>query len=158
MLTQLTEARDKVQTELAEAEIALLESTARAEALRDEVWKLDAAVAALSGEKPPAEPTAQNSGIAQEVERDPDTIEVEGSTPSSATSGIHEMSAEEFDKERKRRQRSKQKELDAANPYSEVPCGGCGTKGSLNDSFVTAPSGASIRMLVCSKCNNQIMQ
>lgn len=157
MLEALTEALDTAQDELAQAEIALLQSTAVAETLRDEVAKLGAAVAALSGEKPPADPP-KDSAVAQEVERLSDTQEVGGSNPSGATKSIHEMTPEEFDKERRRKQRQKQKEAEANNPYAQLPCGGCGTKGSMQDSFVTAPSGASIRMLVCSKCNNQVMQ
>ena len=147
MLDQLTEARDKAQNELAQAEIALMQSTAAAEVLREEVRRLSAAVAALSGEKAPADPSGRT---------DDDVI------PEEAPQGdIHEMTPEEFDAERKRKQRQRQKELDAENlannPYALVPCGGCGTKGSLRDSFITAPSGAQVRMLVCSKCNNQIM-
>lgn len=145
MLDQLTEARDRAQNELAEAEIALLQSTAATEVLRDEVSRLNAAVAALSGEKPPAEPSAH-------------VVEPVSAPTESANPDIHEMTPEEFDKERRRKQRQKEAEERAANPYGEVPCGGCGTKGTLQDSFITAPSGVQLRMLVCTKCNNQIMQ
>lgn len=154
MLDQLTDARDKAQNELAQAEIALLQSTAAAEVLREEVHRLNSAVAALSGEKAPADPSGRTHVTKGDV-RD----EV---IPEDAPHGdIHEMTPEEFDAERKRKQRARQKEIDAENlannPYATVPCGGCGTKGSLQDSFITAPSGAQVRMLVCTKCNNQIM-
>lgn len=144
MLAQLTQARDKAQAELAEAEIALMEATAAADALREEERKLSAAVAALSGEPPPA---------ALEAATPPATP-----AESAPAGDIHEMSPEEFEAQRKRKQRQREKELQAQSPYAEVPCGGCGTKGSLQDSFVTAPSGAQLRMLVCTKCNNQMMQ
>jgi len=144
MLTQLTEARDKAQNELAQAEIALIEATAVAEGLREEAFKLEAAVAALTGAKPPAEPqtAVQDTQIA----------------PADTPKGdIHEMTPEQFDAERKRKQRAKEKAAQANNPLAHVKCGGCGTAGTLVDQMVQAPSGATIRMMTCTKCNNQIM-
>lgn len=149
MLDQLTKARDVAQDELAQAEIALLHSTAKADGLREEVRKLQAAVAALSGEELPTVVNSEQAEVAAPKE-----------TPGgpSVQNDIHEMSPEEFDAQRKKRQRQRQKEEDALNPYAEVPCGGCGTKGSLHDSMIQAPSGAVLNMLVCSQCNNQIMK
>ena len=156
MLSQLTEARDKVQTELAGAEIVLLEATANAGALREEARRLEAAVAVLSGEPPAAAPI---SVVAQEVEQLSDTQQVDGSPPSRTT--MQELSPEEFDAERKRTQRQRDKERKAEelanNPLAHIKCSGCGRTGTMQDTVMQAPSGATVRMMVCYKCNNQVM-
>ncbi len=147
-LDVLRRALDEAQVELGEAEIALCEATARAQAARDEQSKLQAAVAALSGEPPPA--------AAIEVAT-PESGENEAeNTPNR--DAMHELTPEEFDAERKRRQRLKQKEAEANNPYAHVKCSGCGAKGTMQDTILTAPSGAPVRMMTCGSCGNQIMQ
>ncbi len=142
-------ARNAAQVETIAAELALIEATARAEAAREASARLEAAVAALNGES--ATPT--NSAVAQEVEQSSDTRQVDGSTPSRATNA--DMTPEEFDAERKRRQRAKQKELDAQNPYAQLKCSGCGEIGKLIENIIQAPSGVPVRMLVCNGCGNQ---
>ena len=149
MLAQLTEARDSAQNELATAEIALLQATAAANALREDVRKLTTAVAVMSGEAVPTEGSAESTEVAA-----PQTP----GEPSAPSGDIHEMTPEEFDAQRKKKQRKRDKELQADSPYAEVPCSGCGTKGSLYDTVIQAPSGAPIAMLICSKCNNQLMK
>ena len=144
MLAQLTKASETAQSELAQAEIALIEATARQQDAYKEASKLQAAVAALKGEPPSAALTPSTEGA------------IEGK--SSQRSETAQLSAEEFDKERKRRQRKRQKELDAENPLAHVKCSGCGVLGSLVETYLQAPSGAPVRMLVCSKCNNQLIQ
>ena len=128
------------QNELTGAEIALLEATARAEEARDASLRLKAAVAALSGESPPATPpTGEHSpGVVEER-------------------GIQDLSPEEFDAQRKKKQRAREKELKDNNPLAHIKCAGCGVVGDMVDTITQAPSGAPIRMMVCSKCNNQIM-
>ncbi len=144
-------ALDTAQTELAGAEIALLEATARAGDARKEASRLEAAVAALRGESPPATPSNVPLHGADSDSK-PDNG---GSTPSRAAN--QELTAEEFDKDRKRRQRKREKEIQENNPLAHVKCAGCGELGSMVDTIQQAPSGATVRMMVCSCCNNQIM-
>ncbi len=129
MLTELTKARDAAQSASAEADIALIEATASADALREEARKLIAAVAALSGE-----PSAQ---IEPQATKRPE---------------MADLSPEEFEKERKKRQKARQKELDAENPYFNLKCTGCGVKGRIFETL-TKNGG---RMLEC-KCGNQML-
>ena len=147
MLAQLTNARDTAQNELASAEIVLLEANAAAETLREEVYRLEAAVAVLSGEKPPAEPQT----AAQPVES------TQIGTKDTPNGDIHEMTPEEFDAERKRKQRAREKENQANNPLAGVKCQGCGQLGTMADTIIQAPSGATVRMMVCGSCGNQVM-
>ena len=136
----LDKSLQEAQNELAGAEIALLEATARAEEARDASLRLKAAVAALSGESPPAtEPTATKR-LPREEER-----------------GLQDLSPEEFDAQRKKNQRRREKEVQDNNPLAHLKCAGCGTLGTLVDTVTQAPSGAPVRMMVCSKCNNQVM-
>ena len=135
----LDKALDEAQSELASAEIGLAEATARADTARGAQQRLVSAVAALNGESAsPTPPTKQP--VAEER---------------SETAG---MTPEQFDAHRKKRQRQKKKELDAQNPYAQVKCSGCGSKGTLVDTVIQAPSGTPLRMLVCGSCGNQIMQ
>ena len=136
VLSTAKEALELAQSESAEAEIALIEASARAEVTRESVMRLESAVAALSGELPPAAPKT---------------------SPERVESATKDLSPEEFDKQRKQRQRARQKELDAQNPLAHIKCSGCGRKGTLVDSMIQAPSGATIRMLICGKCGNQTM-
>ena len=136
----LDKSLHEAQNELAGAEIALLEATARAKEAREASLRLKAAVAALSGESPPAtEPTATKR-LPREEER-----------------GLQDLSPEEFDAQRKKNQRRREKEVQDNNPLAHLKCAGCGTLGTLVDTVTQAPSGAPVRMMVCSKCNNQVM-
>ena len=150
MLEALTEARNRAQTELASAEIVLLEASAAAGTLREEVSRLEAAVAALKG-KLRVEPLAT-------VDKVPEFTETVNSATRLAAS---EMSPEEFNAERRRKQRvakKKQREEELENnPLANVRCSGCGCTGTMQESLIQAPSGATVRMMVCYKCNNQIM-
>ena len=126
MLTQLTKARDAAQSASAEADIALIEATASADALREEARKLSAAVAALSGE-----PSAL----------------IEPQRPETA-----DLSPEEFEKARLKRQKAKEAEENANNPYSNLKCTGCGRKGRISEVFTENGT----RMLEC-RCGNQML-
>ena len=143
VLTTATEALDLAQSESAVAEIALIEASAKAETTRESVVRLEAAVAALSGELPSAAPT--------EPSKDGDIGRA------LVKRGMEELSAEDFDKQRKKRQKARKKELDAQNPLAHIKCSGCGEKGKLVDSIISAPSGAQVRMMICGGCGNQTM-
>lgn len=145
-LKVLRDALEGAQVELAGAEIALMEASARAAKAREETSRLEAAVAALSGEPPPAAPSAEKEQESQEITPIPSQ---------NAPSDIQEMSPEEFDAYRKRKQRQKEKEAMENNPFAHIQCSGCGTKGSMSLQMVPAPSGVPIRMMICSGCGNQ---
>ncbi len=142
-------ARNAAQAETIAAELALIEAAARAEAAREASARLEAAVAALNGESPTATEQAPEQGVETAFQAVDD-----GSSPSER-SKMQAMSSEEFDKERQRRQRAKQKELDAQNPYAQLKCSGCGEIGKLIENIIQAPSGVPVRMLVCNGCGNQ---
>lgn len=133
VLKSLEGALTEAQDELVSAEMALTEATARAEMARNEAAKLQAAVAALNGDEPPP--------ATQKAERKP----------------VSELSPEEFDAQRKKRQRKKRAEERANSPYAGMKCTGCGAEGTLVDSFITAPSGAPVKMISCTSCGNQII-
>ena len=137
ILDSTEKALELAQSELAEAEIALIEASAKAEVARESAARLESAVAALSGEPPPAAATYE-AAVAK-------------------GRGEPELSPEEFDKQRKKRQRARQKELDAQNPLAHIKCSGCGRKGKMTDSIIQAPSGAQVRMMICGSCGNQTM-
>ena len=143
-------ALDEAQTELTQAEIALIEATARAEEARKDASRLEAAVAALRGEPPPAVNDTSESGI--ESDSNPDD---EGSSPSRRP--IQDLSPEEFDKQRKRKQRAREKEAQANNPLAHLKCTGCGLLGTLVPQMITTPGGATVQMLSCSSCGNQVI-
>ena len=136
MLPDLSEAQDTAQTELASAEIALAEATARAVAAREAAARLAAAVAALSGESPSA------------------TLEVISSenTPKEDT-----LTPKEFDAARKKRQRAKEKKDLENNPLAHIKCAGCGVTGHMADNTIQTKNGATVRMMVCGKCSNQVL-
>lgn len=188
MLDQLREAMETAQAESADAEIVLLQTTARASELRDSVAKLEAAVAALCGEPPPAAPTVGDImtgpggapllppagpptlvDASEERVAPPRTITTPGGEPyddgrssisgdPSARAENAELTQEQFANEQRRKRRESKKLEEANNPYANIACPGCGKLGSLFDSVIQAPSGAVVRMMVCGKCNNQIMQ
>jgi hypothetical protein len=132
-LLSLAEADlESAQDELVAAQVAALEAVARHEDAEKDVRKLEAAVAALRGEPPPA---SQPKSAVQEA------IEKEVLTP------------EEWEKEQAAKRRKREKELQEQNPLAHVKCSGCGTKGSLAESYIQSPAGSPVRTLVCSKCN-----
>lgn len=140
--TILHSALDAAQNELIEAETSLLEVVAKAEKARNEVSRLKAAVAALSGESPPAtnnytEPRRKAEAQDTPFIEDPDEWEQE--------------------RERKMRKREKaRKEEDRANnPLYDVKCTGCGQSGVLQKSMIQAPSGVPLQCTVCKSCGNQ---
>jgi len=150
MLEALKEALHTAQSELALADIALMEATAHQQVAFASATKLASAVAALSGEpSAPVDPLPLPK---------PMPTPEEGSTPDKS---IHEMTPEEFDAQRRRNQAQKRKEDEewrAQNdPLYHMKCTGCGLKGTLSQTVMTAPSGAQVSMKVCTKCNNQIM-
>ena len=134
---------ERAQSELAEAEIALIEASAKAEVARDSAARLESAVAALSGDLPPS--------VA------PHSAQVAYETAVAENRGVADLTPEEFDKQRKKRQRAREKELEAQNPLAHIKCSGCGRKGKMTDSIIQAPSGASVRMMICGSCGNQSM-
>lgn len=143
MLDALKQGLEAAQIELAQAEIALIEATARAESAREGHMRIEAAVAALSGEPPSAAFIPQVSEVAVDGVID--------------TDGKLSETPEEFDARRKRRQRQKQKEQDALNPFAAMKCGGCGEVGRMSETIIQAPSGAPVRMMVCAGCGNQLI-
>lgn len=145
----------EAQNELAAAELALIEAQIRAENARTNSRRYENAVAALSGEPPPAAASA-SAEAPNNADEYPKGENEPHNTPSRDK--MADLSPEEFDRERKRRQRQRQKEEQANNPYAHVKCSGCGALGTMQDSIVTAPSGAPLRMMVCGGCGNQIMQ
>lgn len=158
-LKVLRQALDEAQNELESAELALLEAKARADGARDEQRRLAAAVAALSGEPPPAaieEDMRVTTGVPVAHNH-----EVEGAEPSPATTSGREdtanMTPEEFDAYRKRKQRQRQKEEQENNPFAHIKCSGCGDEGTMNLVIKQAPSGMPVRMMTCSSCGNMTM-
>lgn len=43
------------------------------------------------------------------------------------------------------------------NPLAQIKCTGCGRRGTLQDTIITAANGAQCRMMVCTRCKNQVM-
>ena len=136
----LEKALNSAQNELIEAETSLLEVSARAELARNEVSRLKAAVAALSGEPPTAA-----SEEAAAPEDTPDLIE----------------DPDEWEKERNRKLRERNKELEeierANNPLYDTKCMGCGQKGVLQNQVIQAPSGVPLQAVVCTSCGNMLI-
>jgi len=157
----LSEPLETAQTELAHAELALLEATARVTLARESAGRLAAACAALRGEipgGPPATPQitgldADNGNIAEVIDQN---IHEALSAPKSAErAAAAEMSPEEFDKQRKRKQRAREKERIANNPLGHLKCPGCGETGHMSEQIVTTAKGGAIKALICGKCGNQ---
>lgn len=134
LLETVQAAYDYAQSELVAAEIALVEATAGAQEARASASKLKAALAALTD----VPPTAEQPKDVEKTQKGDET-------------------SEDFDKRRKKRQKQLEKEEIANNPLGHVKCSGCGATGYITESMVTAPSGATIRMTTCGKCNNQTM-
>lgn len=153
----LDKALHEAQNELAGAEIALLEATARAEDARGEASRLEAAVLALKGQTPAV--SAEVAALSGEPPAAAvnDRVATPAEVTESQRPDIQDLSPEEFDKQRKRKQRAREKEIQDNNPLAHISCTGCGAVGKMVDSVITAPSGAIVRMMVCSSCNNQVM-
>ena len=148
----LKQACGKAQSEMALAELQLAEATAKADALRTEAARLEAAVAALTGEPPPA---AYSAPI--EVATPETTPTPPNTTPTPGREDTAEMTKEEFDAHRRQRQAQKRKEEQANNPYAHIKCSGCGSQGTMGETIMQAPSGAPVRMMVCGSCGNQLI-
>lgn len=167
-LKTLQEASEKSQAELVEAEIALAEASARAVGAREAYSRLETAVAVLSGEPPPAatQNGAARTQIGNEAKQETrETVQqnnlvdaqAETSDQTPERQAMADLSPEEFEAQRKRKARQRQKEEDANNPMAHVKCSGCGVAGKLSQQIIQAPSGAPVSMLICGGCNNQIM-
>lgn len=147
----LSNELDAAQSELAQAEILLLEAKADAESLREKTARLKAAVAALNGESPP---TAAPS---DRVKEQPVSETATGTPDGTPHDPRDDMTPEEFDADRKRRQRAKEKAQKENNPLAHLKCTGCGQGGHMVEAFLASPSGVPVRMLVCGKCGNQVL-
>ncbi len=135
-------ALEGATAELAGAEIQLIEATARAEVAREAVLRLQNAVAALNG-------TLVENPLKKE---DYPPI----APPVSAERKVmQDMTPEQFDAERKRKQRAREKEEIANNPLGHLKCPGCGDVGKLTDAVMTTKGGGTVRMLTCGGCGNQ---
>jgi len=157
IVSQTEAALNESQIELEQAEIAAIEATARAESARDAHTRLKAAVAALKGETP-AEPSGpdETGPLPVNLPNEEKVPDPGTNIPDSASRDeTANMTPEEFDAYRKRRQRQRKKELDAQNPLAQYKCGGCGAIGTSTEQIIQAPSGAPVRLIGCSKCGNQ---
>ena len=153
MLEALKEALHTAQSELALADIALMEATAHQQVAFASATKLASAVAALSGEPSALQLTSPLTGEAIEA--------TESQRRESQTPSIHDMTPDEFNAQRKAKQAQKRREDDEwrsqNDPLYHMKCSGCGLTGTLAQTLMTAPSGQQVAMKVCTKCNNQIM-
>lgn len=159
------------QNELVQAETALVELTAAAETARESVSRLKTAVAVLSGESAPAEPPelppsserSSTGGISESVSaaRDVENAQGEGvgnrSEATNTVPGADATDAEidEWERNRKKKLRQREKERMAENPLADIKCTGCGQKGHLQQSVIQAPSGMPLQAIVCTSCGNQ---
>lgn len=132
LLEGLSDNLECAQNDLIAAELAYVEASAERETAQEAVSRLKAAVAALSGESPPA--TIPKNEVASPKE---------------------EVDSAEWEAEQNRKRRLREKELEENNPLAHLKCSGCGKKGSMAESYVQAPSGSPVRMLICGKCGNQ---
>ena len=140
----LQKALDACQIELECAVKASLEASARAEKARDEHLRLKAAVAALSGE-PRAEPSAP---VRENAENDTQGTQ-------NGAKDTQKLSPEEFDAQRLKKQRRKEKKRLENDPLAHIKCAGCGVAGSTVEQYIRTPAGGTMKVLACTKCNNQ---
>ncbi|KKM77738.1 hypothetical protein LCGC14_1366940 [marine sediment metagenome] len=135
------QALEESLAELAAAEIQLMEATARAQNAREVELRLKNAIAALNGETPTS--SSQEQVI-------PDKVPLRAERAETAA-----MTPEQFDAERKRNQRRRQKEEIENNPLGHLKCPGCGEVGKMTDQVMTTKGGGTVRMLACGGCGNQ---
>ena len=155
----------EAQTELAHAELALIEATARADVAREASQRLEAACAALRGEIPVGPPATVDKGwsegettpLPEQLPSIPLSAPQEPGIPARTAEreAAAEMSPEEFDKERRRKQRKREKAEIANNPLGHLKCPGCGEVGHMTEQIITTEKGGVIKALVCGKCGNQ---
>ena len=142
------------QSELASAEIALIEATARAEDAREAHARHEAASAALKGEIPVGpsapEPRGDDEPITAYMDRTGEDTLHGSDRAHNAT-----LTPEEFDKERKQRQKARQQEEIDNNPHGKMKCPGCGVVGKMIENTLTTGGGGVVKMLVCGGCKNQ---
>ena len=150
IVEQMEQELQKSQVELVQADVAAIEATTRLEAARSTTDRLTAAVAAMKGAEPSV-PILSNAGVDDSGTPD-DSVTPALNHDRLATA---DMSEEEFDAYRKKRQRRRQKELDADNPLAQYKCGGCGMQGTSSEQIIAAPSGVPVRLIGCSACGNQ---
>ena len=150
-MSLLAEPLEAAQTELASAEIAFIEASARVEAAREAAQRLEAATAALNGETPVGPPAKQ--GYLLKKEDYPPIAPPPAQSEERAASAA--LSPEEFDKERRRKQRKREKEQIANNPLGHLKCPGCGVTGKMSEQIVTTEKGGMIKALICGGCGNQ---
>ena len=132
-------ALDEALAELALAKIQFIEATARTKSAQEVASRLQLAVAALKGEVP------------SEIIIEPVPGKV--TTPDRADTAA--MSPEEFEAERKRKLRRREKEEIENNPLGHLKCPGCGVAGKMTDQLMTTKGGGTVRMLACGQCGNQ---
>ena len=55
------------------------------------------------------------------------------------------------------KERDPKKQPTNDNPLAHIKCAGCGQKGVMHEEYIQAPSGAPVKVLVCSSCGNQVL-
>ncbi len=135
------QALEESLAELAADEIQLMEATAHAQNAREVVLRLKNAVAALNGETPTS--SSQEQVIPDNAPLRAERVETSAMTP------------EEFEAERKRKLRRREKEEIENNPLGHLKCPGCGVAGKMSDQIMTTKGGGTVRMLECGGCHNQ---
>lgn len=153
-IRELAEERlEEARESLAKSQIGLIEAKVLHEAARLTVVQLEGAVAALSLE------TLESEVIKVEIEPEPPFDPPDGplKTAEGKTRVDPELSREEFEIERRKRQRKiEQKQIDD-NPHGTLRCPGCGKTGYMTENIMTTKAGGTLRALVCGKCSNQQM-
>lgn len=158
VLQTLEEELDRAQTEQTAAEMALLEAKARASSASESARKLEAAVAALKGEAPPLrDGTATPEQQPENAPKDVQPGENRRKEGEPGFDPVTDLTPEEYEEYRRKKDRQKAKEAVQNNPYGQIKCSGCGSQGSLHESMLQAPNGGMLKMLVCGKCGNQAM-
>ena len=145
LLEQAELTLQDAQDELADAEMAFMEATARVEKSREGTERLVSDVAGLKGVNPVGMVTVP-------VE---EYIATENPATSPERAAAAKQTPEEFDAARRRKKRAREKEEQANNPLAHIKCSGCGKVGSTVETIIEAPSGAPTRMMICNKCGNQ---
>ena len=141
---------DSAQSEYVAAQLSLIEAQADFARAQERASRLETAVAALKGELP-----APQANIApKKAPTAPNTPEI---APEAVEDLDMHLSPEEWEADRSKKRRQKEKEAIANSPYGNIKCMGCGTLGTMNEAMIQSPGGAAVRMLTCSGCGNQMM-